>query len=117
MAWYDYVPVVSNVAGLAKGDPGQAMFGVGYEGLMGAKKHFFDDPANKIKGAYDQAIGQSDQDTQKLMDFYMGQQSKAQGYYKPIQNMFSQAYGTGGIQAPQTPQSPGVSLKSMFGGG
>lgn len=114
MAWYDYVPFASNVAGLAKGDPAQAIGGNAYMAIKGAKNYFFDDPANQVKQAYDQAAGQSQQNMKQLTDFYMQQQAKAQGFYKPLQNMFNQAYGTGGIEAPQTPQSPGMPLKSMY---
>jgi hypothetical protein len=82
--------------------------------VKGAKKYFFDQPANQQKAALDQAGQQTTQDTQNLVNFYMGQQAKAQGYYKPLQQMFNTSYGTGGIQAPVLPRKP---LNSMYGGG
>lgn len=94
MDWTDLIPGV----GLAK---------------MG-KKSFFDDPANAQKAGYDQASQQTGVNQQKLMDFYMGQQARAQGFYKPLQSMFQSAYGTQGLQAPQLPGKP---LRSMYGGG
>ncbi len=115
MAWYDYVPGVSNVAGAVKGDPLQAIAGPVGKGIHQANDYFFTGPGNQIKDAYDKAAGMSQGNMKQLMDFYMQQQGKAQGFYKPLQDMFTQAYGTGGIQAPQTPQAPGVTpLKSMY---
>lgn len=118
MGWQDYVPIIGPASkGNIKGAALDFATGGLYTPISGANKHFFEEPANQIKQAYDQASGQTDQDKQQLMDFYMGQQAKAQGFYKPLQGMFNQAYGTSGIQAPQTPQAPGRPLESMFKNG
>lgn len=82
--------------------------------VKSANNYFFEGPANEIKQAYDQASGMSQDNAQKLKDFYMQQQAKAQGFYKPLQSMFNSSYGSGGIMAPQLPTKP---LKSMYGGG
>jgi hypothetical protein len=94
--WWDYIPGVSNVAGIAKGDAEQAFLGPG----AAAKNYFFDDPANEAKAAYDQAMGQSQHSAQQIQDFLMGQQKQALGYYQPVQNMFNTAYGSQGLKPP-----------------
>jgi len=70
-----------------------------------------------IKGAYDQQIKASQAAQQQLQQFLMGQKGQAQQFYGPIQHMFQGAYGTEGLQAPQTPQAPGVGpLARTYGG-
>ncbi len=91
--WYDVIP------------------GVGPLDL--AKQYFYDDPAAEIKGAYDKALGQTQENAQKLQDFYMGREENAENYYKPLQKMFGQAYGQSGIAAPQVPGP----LSMAYGGG
>lgn len=98
MAWYDWIPGVSNVAGIARGDSTQALLGPG----AAAKRYFFDDPANEAKAAYDQALSQSGTSARQIQDFLMGQQKQALGYYQPIQEMFNRTYGQG-IQGPRLP--------------
>lgn len=81
------------------------------------KKAEFTDPADKVKGAYDQAIASSQSGLDKLQAF-MGQgRDRALGYYKPLQQMFDSSYGKQGIAAPQVPQGNGMTLNKMFGGG
>lgn len=84
-----------------------------------AKDYFIDDPANAVKGAYDQAIQQSNANSAGIRDFLMGRLGQAQKFYQPMQDMFSRTYGEQpGIQAPQVPGVPGqMPLKKMFGGG
>ena len=68
-----------------------------------------------IKAAYDAAMGQSSANSEKLKQFLMQQQAKAQGFYAPLQGMFNRAYGQGNIAGPQTPQVPGSSpLTTMY---
>lgn len=121
MGWQDWVPVLGPASkGDWKGVGLDAATGGLYSPLKGANDYFFEEPANDIKRAYDQASGQADQDTQKLMDFYKAQQGKALDFYKPLQSMFNQSYGTSGIAAPQTPRAPGARpLQNMYtqGGG
>lgn len=102
-SWYDWVPGVSNVAGAVRGDWAQAVGGWDTALLRKANDYFFNDPANAAKAGYDQAGAASNAGTQKIVDFYMGQQAKAQANYKPLQDMFSSAYGTKGLQAPKLP--------------
>lgn len=98
-SWYDWIPGVSEVSGAKKGNWGQVFLGPG----MAGKGMFFDDPANEQKAGYDAAMAKGDAGTQQLVDFYMGQQAKAQANYKPLQDMFKTAYGTNGIAAPALP--------------
>lgn len=100
--WYDWIPGVSNLAGAVKGDFSQAALGplaTGYD-------YFYGDPANDVKKAYDEAMGQTEQRSGRIRDFLMGQQQQALGYYKPVQGMFQNAYGSG-LQPQQTPRMGG----------
>ena len=101
------------------GDPGGYITGTNKEGFGGVKKMLFGDP-DAIKQAYDQAIQLSQQGGKDIKNFLLGQQGKAQQYYAPLQHMFSAAYGTEGLHAPQTPQAPQVPtsgpLARMYGG-
>jgi hypothetical protein len=68
-----------------------------------------------IKAAYDSAMGQSAANQEKLKAFLMGQQQKAQGFYAPLQQMFSRAYGQGSIAPPTQATVPGSTpITSMF---
>jgi hypothetical protein len=116
MGWYDWIPGVSNLSGLVQGDWKQALGGAGYHALDEANNYFFKGPEAEQRAAYEKAMGMNEANGQKMRDFYQGAQSKAQGYYKPMQNMFSTMYGTQGINAPVQPQGPGQSLNNMFGG-
>lgn len=71
------------------------------------------------KEAYDAQIQASKDSQARLQQFLMGQQSKALGYYAPLQHMFQRAYGTEGLMGPQVPggsQPMGGPLGSMYGG-
>lgn len=100
------------------GDPAGALTGINNEGFGGIKKMLFGDPG-AVKKAYDDAMNMSRQMGQESKDFLLGQQGKALQYYQPLQHMFQGAYGTEGIQGPQTPQAaPGGAgpLTRMYGG-
>lgn len=84
--------------------PGYAAYQTG----KAADKYFFKKPAQDAKAAYDQAAGMSQENLAGLMKYIGGQQDQALGYYKPLQTMFNNAYGTQGIAAPQTPRAPGA---------
>ena len=84
-----------------------------------AKDKLFDQPANAVKGAYDQAIQGSQANQKQLMDFYNQRRQDALGFYGPLQKMFTNTYGQNpGIAAPQVPTAvPGsMPLTKMFGG-
>lgn len=77
-----------------------------------------------IKAAYDQAMQRSQQSGDQIRNFLLGQQAKAQQYYAPMQRMFQNMYGTGGIQAPMVPGAQGPrapapgqnpQMQAMFG--
>ncbi len=98
------------------GDPGGYITGINKQGFGGVKKMIFGDP-DAQKKAYDDAAKMSQTGSENIKNFLMQQQGKAQQYYAPLQHMFSAAYGTEGLQAPQTPQAPGVGpLSQMYGG-
>lgn len=78
--------------------------------------HFFTGPADEEKAALDSASALSNQSNQSMMKYYADQQNQARSYYKPLQDMFTASYGTGGMQAPQAPTGPGKPLTSMYGG-
>jgi hypothetical protein len=71
------------------------------------------------KAAYDAQIKASQQQSAQMQQFLMGAKGQAQQFYGPIQHMFQRAYGTEGIQGPQTPQgTAGMGpLSKMYGGG
>ncbi len=68
-----------------------------------------------IKAAYDKAIASSQAGGAQIRDFLLGREAKAQQFYQPVQNMFSQAYGGKGIQ-PVATQGGGTPFTSAFGG-
>lgn len=51
-----------------------------------------------IKKAYDAAMGQNATNTQQLREQLAQGQQKALGYYAPIQSLYQNAYGTGGLK-------------------
>lgn len=53
--------------------------------------------AKDVQQAYGNAIGQQQQNTQQLMDFYNQRQAKAQALYGPMQALFARTYGSGKI--------------------
>lgn len=104
MSWYDYIPGVSNAAGIIKGDPLQAIGGPArplYDTLYG-------DPANEVKAAYDAAMGKSQESGMRIKDFLMGQQQEALGKYAPVKGMFQNMYGSQGLSPQQLPGRGGV---------
>jgi hypothetical protein len=87
------VPVVGDIYDAARGNP------------------------DEIKAAYDKAMGYSATSAEKLKQFLMGRESRAQSRFGPMQAMFQGAYGTKGMQAPQIPQAPQAGMTQMFQGG
>lgn len=80
-------------------------------------KHIWGD-TDAIKDAYDKQIAASQQQSDQMRDFLMGQKAQAQGIYGPLQHMFQAAYGTEGLQAPQVPQASAAGvgpLNRMYG--
>lgn len=103
-------------AGNIVGDPAGWLSGTNTGGFGGVKKMLFGDP-DAIKKAYDDAFKMSQTGSQNIKNFLLGQQARAQQFYAPIQHMFNAAYGTEGLQAPQTPQAPGSGpISRMYGG-
>ncbi len=83
-----------------------------YNGLKSGWNAFTGDPKG-VMDAYNKAIALAGQQGQETRVWLTGQQSKALAKYGPIQGMFANMYGTGGI-APQ--QVPGA-IGQTFGGG
>ena len=86
------------------------LYGLGttYLSRQGASQH---------KSALQDAIDKQGTNNAALQAMIEQRKQQALGYYKPLQDMFTAAYGTQGIAPPQTPQAPGVSpLGTMFGG-
>jgi hypothetical protein len=61
--------------------------------------------AAKQKAGFDQLNAQNQAGTQALQDFFAKQGQKAEAYYKPLQAMFTSAYGNQGLEAPTYPGS------------
>ena len=102
-------------AGNIFGDPAGWITGTNTEGVGGVKKMLFGDP-DAIKKAYEQAMADARQGGKDVTNFLLGQQGKAQQFYRPIQHMFQSAYGTEGIGAPQIPQAaPPGTLSALYG--
>lgn len=94
-----------------------------YNAITGKGPSIYKDAVNvakgnpdEIKAAYDQAMAASQANAGQVRDFLMGGKAQAQGYYAPLQHMFQGAYGTEGIQAPQTPAFPQSPFSSVAGG-
>ncbi len=113
MSWYDNKTDFWHLVG----DPAGYVTGINKGGFGGIKNMLSGDP-DAAKKALDQATALSQTGSQNITNFLMGQQAKAQQFYKPLQHMFDASYGTEGIQAPQAPMAPGVGpLAKMYGGG
>ena len=100
------------------GDPAGYATGINKNGFMGVKNMLMGDP-DAAKKALDQATQISQSGSENIKNFLLGQQAKAQQYYAPLQHMFSAAYGTEGMQAPQVPQASAAGagpLSRMYGG-
>ncbi len=121
--WQDYA--LGGGGGAASGAATGAMIGGpwgalaggvigGGLGLLGTYKT--KQGGNQIKAAYDQARGQSQVDQEQLRQLMDSRRAEALGYYKPLQSLFNQAYGTSGIAAPQVPQASGRPLDAMYKG-
>jgi hypothetical protein len=93
-------------------------FGLGDVPILGDIYNAARGNPNEIKAAYDAQIKASQQQAAQMQQFLMGAKGQAQQFYGPIQHMFQQAYGTEGLQAPQTPQgTAGMGpLSRMYGG-
>lgn len=103
-----YKKIAGSDVGQSLGLPGGGGLGDLYNSITGA---------NDVKAAYDQAMNDSRKNAGEIRDFLLNREDKAQGFYKPLQNMFQSAYGTQGIQGPQIPRVPGSKpLGGMFGG-
>lgn len=76
-------------------------------------KGIWGDP-DAIKSAYDKQIAASQQQSDQMKDFLMGQKGAAQAFYAPMQHIFNKMYGTEGIDGPMTPQVPGGRLEGMY---
>lgn len=114
--WTDWIPgsSLAKIPGdIYHGNYGQAGkdFVVGSslvgDPLIAAKSEFFDKPAAANKAALDAAAGANAAGYQGLQNFYAQQKQNTLGYYKPLEHMFSNAYGTEGLQAPQLPPRSG----------
>src|SRR6478752_1451857 len=114
MSWYDDKGDFWNLIG----DPGGYITGQNKNGFGGIKNALMGDP-DAAKKAIDQATQISQTGSENIKNFLLGQQAKAQQYYAPLQHMFSAAYGTEGMQAPQIPQASAAGagpLSRMYGG-
>jgi len=66
--------------------------------------------SSQLQGLSNQAYGQG----QQVKNFLLSREGNAEQYYKPMQQMFGQMYGTGGIQPAKAPGVPG---STPLGGG
>lgn len=95
------------------GDPAGYLTGTNKEGAAGVKKMLFGDP-EAIKAAYDAMMGTAKEMTGETRKFLGDKQQQALSYFAPMQRMFQNAYGTGGL----IPQGQGVRpFGQMYGGG
>lgn len=95
MAWYDYVPGVSNVAGFAKGDVGQGLlgplgYGLGNQAAQGSN--------TAAQGASAASGGYGDLANWQW-DTAMGGLGAAQGAYNPSNALWQGTYGNQGPNA------------------
>lgn len=64
------------------------------------------DPAGYAK-ALQGLEGQANQQAEKVKNFLLGREANAQQIYRPMQQMFGNMYGTGGLMPAKAPQAPG----------
>lgn len=70
-----------------------------------------------VKAAYDKQIQASKENAAQMQHFLLGREAQAQGIYGPLQHMFTSAYGSEGLQAPEIPGGTAgmTPLASMYG--
>ena len=94
--WYDYLPGVNAVQGVRDVA----------SNASGIKNALEGDPnslSNSLQNLMQTAYAQGD----KTKNFLMGQKGNAEAYYKPMQQMFGNMYGTGGVMPGKAPGAPG----------
>jgi ABC-type transport system substrate-binding protein len=119
MSFLDYVPIAGP---LSHGDYKGALYDVGTAGLYTPLSQGYNNLIKKPYQQYQQGIDQATQqlrtDQSQMADQLAQNKLTALSYYAPLQRMFNQAYGTGGLQAARTPAVPGSGpLSAAFGGG
>ena len=75
-------------------------------GLSGAANTLEGDP-NGLAAQMQQLSNQAQTQGQQVKDFLLSREGNAENYYKPMQQMFGQMYGTGGIKPAMAPGVPG----------
>lgn len=98
------------------GDPAGYLTGVNKGGFSGLVNALRGDPG-AIKEAYDNMASMASGMTKDTRDFLAQQEGKALSFYQPLQHMFNSAYGSEGLQAPQTPPVGGRTILSSMNGG
>lgn len=108
MAWYDYIPGVSNVHGLLNGNVAQMAGGpVGYM-LSKPGEDAASNAANAQKSALDQAMARLQEFSQQQYKNRMADLDKTMSFYGPAQRYLESIYGgaapgTGGPVAGRAP--------------
>jgi hypothetical protein len=106
--WYDYaMPLIPGNQYLY--DQGKSLLsgnGVSTPGLGDLKNTLEGDPAGYAK-ALQGLQGQANQQAEKVKNFLLGREQLAQQTYRPMQQLFSNMYGTGGMAPAKAPGVPG----------
>lgn len=125
MAWFDYIPGVSNVHGLMNGNVAQAFGGpVGYA-LNKPGQDAANNAANAQRSALDKAMSTLQDFSQQQYQNRMADLNKTMEFYGPAQRYLEQIYGPHGGPQPLASGPPGMGPtaappgfpKSAVGGG
>lgn len=107
MAWYDYVPIASEISGIAHGRPGEILAGpLGYAAFDKPGEDAAKNAANAQTAALDKAMAQLQQSAQSQYAGRMADLSKTMDFYGPGQRYLESIYG-GAATGPQ-PLRPGM---------
>lgn len=100
--WYDYampsIPLYNQGKSIATG-----LSGPDSSGLTNALEGDPAGYATALKGLQDTANTQAE----KVKNFLLGREQNAQQTYRPMQQLFANMYGTGGLMPAQAPSVPG----------
>lgn len=118
-SWYDYLtfnPIKYAYEG-ATGHGWGLSNGNLYNGTGSQLLNSLEGNPTGVSASLQQLANQAYGQGQQVKNFLLGREGNAEQYYRPMQQMFGQMYGTGGVMPGKAPQGPGSPLGGGGGSG